>query len=194
MGKTIKRIEIRRIQGTEAKLRGQESRHVEKKQKEEIQEEIWKYSCAPKLKEQGMHLPSSEALVILSLVWPFQTSSLRDCVSHTHIPHTALFLVTYTPHGTYTYSQLHNILYKHTDIHHHRYTHWSISYSNLHTLMATISFTATKDVPEWVLSQLDTDQGWVLWAPTCLTLCEGYHTMGCLREGTCSGRQYPLQG
>ena len=40
MGKTIKRIDIRRIQGTEAKLRGQKSRDVEKKQKEEIQEEI----------------------------------------------------------------------------------------------------------------------------------------------------------
>ena len=40
VGKTIERIEIRRIQGTEAKLRGQKSRDVEKKQKEEIQEEI----------------------------------------------------------------------------------------------------------------------------------------------------------
>lgn len=61
---TIKR-KVRRNQGTEVGLGGQESRDVEKKKKEERQEEICKSGCVPKLKGQAMHLLSSEALITL---------------------------------------------------------------------------------------------------------------------------------
>lgn len=62
---TVRRKEVRRNQGTEVGLGGQESRDVEKKKKEERQEEICMSGCVPKLKGWTMHLLSSEVLITL---------------------------------------------------------------------------------------------------------------------------------